>query len=84
MHREWLLVRPRTAWTTGGVEHPAGSLIATRFDDFMAGERDFTTLFTPDEHTSLGYWAWTRHHLLLSTLRDVRSELRTLTPGPDG
>ena len=84
IHREWLLVRPRTAWTTGGVEHPAGSLIATRFDGFMAGGRDFTKLFTPDEHTSLNYWAWTRNHLLLSTLRDVRSELRTLTPGPDG
>ena len=82
VHREWLLVRPRTAWTTGGVEHPAGSLIAIRFDDFMAGARDFTTLFTPDEHTSLNYWAWTRNHLLLSTLRDVHSELRTFTPGP--
>lgn len=84
VHREWLLVRPRTAWTVGGTEHPAGSLIAILFDAFMAGDRAFTTLFTPDEHTSLSYWAWTRHHLLLGTLRDVRTELRTLTPGPDG
>ena len=84
VHREWLLVRPRTAWTTGGTEHPAGSLIAIRFDDFMAGSREFTPLFTPDEHTSLDYWTWTRNHLLLATLRDVRTELRTLTPGPGG
>ncbi|MDT8914258.1 prolyl oligopeptidase family serine peptidase [Amycolatopsis sp. PS_44_ISF1] len=84
VHREWLLVHPRTPWTAGGVEHPGGSLLAIGYDAFMAGSRDFTALFTPDAHTSLDYWAWTRHHLLLATLRYVKSELRALTPGPDG
>ena len=45
--REWLLVRPRADWTVGGVTHPAGALLATRFDDFLAGGRDFTVLFAP-------------------------------------
>ncbi|MBB4684976.1 prolyl oligopeptidase family serine peptidase [Amycolatopsis jiangsuensis] len=83
-HRDWLLVQPRTSWTVGGVAYPAGALLAIRYDAFTSGDRNFTALFTPDAHTSLDYYTWTRHHLLLGTLHDVKTELRVLTPGPDG
>jgi prolyl oligopeptidase len=56
-------------------------LLAIEFEAFMAGDRDFTLLFEPDPHTSLEYYAWTRNHLLLATLSDVKTELRVLTPG---
>ncbi|MGW5702661.1 prolyl oligopeptidase family serine peptidase [Amycolatopsis japonica] len=79
-HREWLLIRLRSDWTVEGTTYPSGTLLASDFDAFMAGERSFTTLFTPDAHTSLEYWAWTHNHLLLSTLSDVRTELHVLTP----
>ncbi|MFC9252291.1 prolyl oligopeptidase family serine peptidase [Amycolatopsis thailandensis] len=79
-HREWLLIRLRSEWTVEGTTYPAGTLLASGFDAFMAGERTFTTVFTPDAHTSLEYWVWTHNHLLLSTLSDVRTELRVLTP----
>ncbi|HEX9035335.1 MAG TPA: prolyl oligopeptidase family serine peptidase [Streptosporangiaceae bacterium] len=81
VHREWLLVRTRSPWTVEGVTYPAGALLATRFDAFLAGGRTFAVLFEPDAHTSLSYYSWTRHHLILNVLRDVRSELTTLTPG---
>ncbi|QRP44084.1 prolyl oligopeptidase family protein [Amycolatopsis sp. FDAARGOS 1241] len=84
VQREWLYVQPRTPWTVGGTEHPAGALLVIGFDAFLAGERDFTALFTPDAHTSLEYYTFTRHHVLLAKLRDVKSELVALTPGPDG
>ena len=80
VQREWLLIRPRTPWTVDGVEHPGGSLLAARFDDFMAGDRSLTVLFAPDEHTSLNGYGWTRHHLVLSTLSDVKTRLEVLTP----
>lgn len=80
IHREWLLVRPRSAWTTGGTTYPGGSLLAAPFDQFMAGDQDLTVLFEPDAHTSLAYHAWTRHRLILNKLHDVRSELAVLTP----
>lgn len=80
VHREWLLVRLRTPWEVAGVTHPAGALLATRFDDFVAGGRDLTVLFEPDERTALGYHVWTRHHLILATLVDVRRRLEVLTP----
>ncbi len=83
-HREWLLVRPRNDWTVAGTTYPAGSLLAARADDYLAGRRELETLFAPDEHTSLEYWSWTRNHLLLTELRDVASRVEVLTPGPDG
>ncbi|MEO6086224.1 MAG: prolyl oligopeptidase family serine peptidase, partial [Umezawaea sp.] len=84
VHREWLLVSLRTAWTVGGTTHPAGALLVTRFDDFLAGQRDLTALFTPDAHTSLTGHVWTRNHLILSVLHDVQTRMEVLTPGPDG
>src|SRR5438067_1664266 len=43
VHREWMTVELRDPWD----DFPAGSLIATNFDDFMAGKRDFEVLFDP-------------------------------------
>jgi prolyl oligopeptidase len=83
VHREWLLVQTKSPWTAGGTTYPAGALLAARFADFMAGAANLTTLFEPDQHTSLSYFTWTRHHLMLRTLRDVRSELTVLTPDSD-
>lgn len=80
IHRDWLLVRPRTDWEVGGRAFAAGSLLAFSFADYLAGGRDGTALFTPDRHTSLNTFAWTANHLVLVTLRDVRTELHLLTP----
>jgi prolyl oligopeptidase len=88
VHHEWLLVRTRSAWTVDGTTYPAGALLATQFDHFMAGKREFTVLFKADAHTSLDSYAWTRHHLILNLMEDVKSRLDVLTPPqmatPDG
>jgi prolyl oligopeptidase len=81
VHREWLTVELRSAWTVGGKTYAAGSLLAARFDDFMAGKRDFTVLFEPTPNSSLAGVAWTRHHLILNVLEDVKNTLSVLTPG---
>ena len=80
VHREWLLVRPRQDWTVEGKTYAAGALLAAHFEDFMAGRRELTVLFEPDEHSSLQSWTWTRDHLVLNLLVDVRSRLTVLTP----
>ncbi|MFY9635696.1 prolyl oligopeptidase family protein [Pseudarthrobacter sp. BIM B-2242] len=79
-HREWLLFRPQQDWAVGERTYPAGSLLAANFDDYLAGSRDLLVLFTPDAHTSLQSWSWTRNFLLLNLLRDVSSEIRVLDP----
>ncbi|GAA1789245.1 prolyl oligopeptidase family serine peptidase [Planosporangium flavigriseum] len=84
MHREWLLIRLRSPWTVGAVTYPAGAVLVTGLDAYLAGDRDLTVLFEPDERTSLSYHVWTRNHLLLATLADVRSRLEVFTPGDAG
>ncbi|GAA0484006.1 prolyl oligopeptidase family serine peptidase [Streptomyces sp. NPDC046215] len=80
VHREWLLVTPKSPW----LGHPAGSLLAFRFEAFLAGGREATVLFTPDERTALMGHVWTRHHLIVETLADVATRMEVLTPGEDG
>lgn len=84
VHRQWLVVQTKSPWTTGGKTWPAGALLAMDFDDFMAGKRDFTALFTPDAHTALAGYSWTRHHMILDVLDDVKSRLDVLTPPASG
>lgn len=82
--REWLLIANRSEWTVGDTTYPAGALLAARFDDYLAGERELDVLFEPDENTSLSYHVWTRNHLIIATLHDVKSRFEVRTPGPDG
>jgi prolyl oligopeptidase len=80
VQREWLLVKLRTPWQVGAKTYPAGALLAARFDDFMAGGRDFTMLFTPTATAALQGWSWTRHYLILSVLDDVHTRIEILSP----
>ncbi|CAM3480829.1 prolyl oligopeptidase family serine peptidase [Isoptericola cucumis] len=91
-HREWLLVELRDDWTPDGSTardgdqertYAAGSLLAAPADDFLAGRRDLTVLFAPTASTSLVGAAWTRHHLVLNILDDVKNRLHVLTPPVD-
>ena len=80
VHREWLTLQLREPWSVGGHDYPAGALLATRFDDFMAGKRDFSVLFAPSDATSLEAYAWTKGKLVLNVLDDVKSRLEVLDP----
>lgn len=84
VHREWLLVRLRDDWTVGVHTHPSGSLLVTELDAFLAGERNLRPVFTPSATTSLLDATWTRHHLVLTVLDDVRHRVEVLTPGDWG
>jgi prolyl oligopeptidase len=80
VHREWLLVNPRSDWNVGGRTYKAGTLLAARFDDYMAGKREFTVLFEPTDTTALDAYSWTRHHLILNVMDNVVNRLEVLTP----
>ncbi len=84
LHREWLLIELREDWTVGGKAWPAGSLLATRLDEYMAGKRDFAALFTPTERSSLAGYTPTRNHIIVNELDNVKNRLYVLTPGADG
>ena len=80
VHREWLLVQLRDDWDVAGTSYPAGALLVTTLDAFLAGDRDFTALFTPTATTSLAGMSWTKNFLVLNILADVKNVLVRLTP----
>jgi prolyl oligopeptidase len=84
VHKDWLLLELRDPYDAGGKTYPAGALIATNFDDFMAGKRDFTVLFAPTDNTSLASFGWTKNHLVLNVMEDVKNKLFVLTPAAQG
>ena len=84
VRREWLTLDLREPWTVGGKTYAAGALLVTKFDDFMAGKRDFDVLFEPSDTTSLAGVAWTQNHVVLNVLDDVKNRLQVLTPGTNG
>jgi len=82
--REWLSVELRQPWQIGGASHAAGSLLAIRLDDFLAGKRDFNVLFAPTENTSLAGRGALKDHYVINVLEDVKNRIYVLTPGKDG
>lgn len=83
VHREWLLLELRDDWAMGE-GYASGSLLAIRFDDFMAGQRNVDVLFAPTPSSSLAGVICTRNHLVLNELNDVKNRLSVLTPGENG
>ena len=77
---DWLLVSLREDWETGGAVHRAGSLLAAPLEDFLAGGRDFETLFAPTPSACLVGFTATARHLVLTLLDDCVAALEVLTP----
>ncbi len=84
LHRQWLTVELREPWEVGGKHYAEGSLLAIDFDAFLAGSRDFDVLFTPTDTTSLAGVAYTRDHIVLNLLDDVKSRLDVLSHDAGG
>ena len=82
--KDRMLVNLRSDWETGGATYPADALLAIDLDDFLAGKRQFDTLFEPSGRVSLGGVGTTRDTLLMTTLDNVRGRLYRLTPGDEG
>lgn len=73
--RDQMLVTLREDWIVNGKTYVSGSVLATGFDSFKQGGREFTVLFTPSASTSYVGAAETKNFLLLQTLEDVKSRL---------
>ena len=84
VQREWLGLELRDPWEVGGKTYKAGSYIVTRFDDFMAGKRDFEVLFEPTDTTSLAGATMTKTQLVLNVLDNVKNKLFLFRHGDGG
>ena len=70
-----LLIELREDWVVDATTFPSGSLLAINFDAFMAGDRAFKWLFTPEPRVSLAGFTGTRNHVVLSTLNNVNGRV---------
>ncbi len=87
--RDQVLITLRKAWPAhthglGDRDIPSGALVAMDFDRFMAGARDFTTLYDPGPRTSLGQVVKTLDHLLIDAMVDVRHHVDEWALDADG
>jgi len=73
-----ILVTLRSDWISGSQRYPAGALLAMNMEHFLAGDRDFATLFAPTPRRSLAHYSGTRHYLLLNELDNIRGRLYAL------
>lgn len=80
----WMVARPRSAWTIGAETYPADTLLGIEINAFLAGSRDFTVLFEPSERRSLQHFFWAGGLLVLSILDELSPLVETLTPGSEG
>ena len=76
--REFLSIELREPWTLEGKTWPAGAMLLTKFDDFMAGKREMKMVFEPSENTALSSSSFTRDYLILNVLEDVKNRLYVL------
>ncbi|HSM37166.1 MAG TPA: prolyl oligopeptidase family serine peptidase [Longimicrobiales bacterium] len=82
--QDMMLVSLDSDWEVGGETFTAGSVIATDFDAFMAGERDFHVVAAPTESITILGTRPTKSHLIVTTIEDVKGRLWRYTPGEDG
>ncbi|MEY4576216.1 MAG: hypothetical protein RL701_919 [Pseudomonadota bacterium] len=73
--RDQLLLELCSDLTVGKRTYPSGALLALPWADFLAGNRDFTTLFTPTARRSLAGVTHTRHCVIVNALDHVHNEL---------
>ncbi|HEX4332366.1 MAG TPA: prolyl oligopeptidase family serine peptidase [Usitatibacter sp.] len=71
----WLFVDLKTEWKVGGSAYPAGALIASNLDDFLAGRRAFDVIFQPTPRSALQGYSVTKNTLLLDILDNVKSRV---------
>jgi prolyl oligopeptidase len=75
---QYLLVELREPWTVGDNKYAAGSLLVTKFDDFMAGKRSFDVLFAPTDTTALSSFGFTKDAMFINVLEDVKNRIYVL------
>ncbi|MDO5035237.1 MAG: prolyl oligopeptidase family serine peptidase [Actinomycetaceae bacterium] len=78
--RDWMLMRPKEEWTTGGKTFKAGSLVAAHYADAFHEDFEGFELFSPTDSSALADVTTTRHHVVVNVMHHVSNRLGILTP----
>ena len=83
-HRDWLVVKLRTAWTIGGQSFAPDIVLGISLSAFIKGDRNFSVVFEPAPRRALQGFFWSAGKLLLSILDELRPVFEALTPSASG
>jgi prolyl oligopeptidase len=79
VNRSWMAIELREPWTIQEITYPAGALLVIGFDAFMSGSRKFDVVFEPTDNTALSSFGFTKDHLIINILDDVKNRIEVLT-----
>jgi prolyl oligopeptidase len=79
VNRSWMAIELREPWTIEGKTYPAGALLVIGFDAFLSGSRKFDVVFEPTDTTALSSFGFTKDHLMVNVLDDVKNRIEVLT-----
>jgi prolyl oligopeptidase len=82
--KDYLVVELREPWTVGGKTYSSGCLLVSKFDDFIAGKRNFDVAFEPTETTALSSFGYTKDYVFINVLEDVKNRIYVLKPTHSG
>jgi prolyl oligopeptidase len=83
-HGDWLVVKLRTAWTTGGQSFAPDTVLGISLSAFAEGDRNFAIVFEPGPRRALQGFFWTNDGLVLSILDELRPVFEIVTPSQHG
>ncbi len=84
IHRDWFVVKLRSAWTVGGVTHAPDTVLGMSLSAFLAGERNFAVVFAPGPRRALQGFFWADGKLILPILNELRPVFEICTPSANG
>jgi prolyl oligopeptidase len=81
---DYLAFELREPWTLGDKTYTAGSLLMTKLDDFLKGDRNLEVVFEPSDTTALSSFGFTKDYAFINVLEDVKNRIYVLKPTQDG
>ncbi|MFZ1107837.1 MAG: prolyl oligopeptidase family serine peptidase [Rhodomicrobium sp.] len=81
VHNDWLVAKPRSAWTFAGTTYPRDALLGIGLRAFIDGDRAFKVLFEPSERRALQAFFFAGDRLILSILDNLTPTFKSIEPG---
>jgi prolyl oligopeptidase len=83
-HRDWLVVKLRTAWSAGGHSFAPDTVLSISLSAFVAGARNFAVLFEAGPRRAIQGFFWSADKLVVSILDELRPVFEVWTPSANG
>ena len=75
VHSRWAAITLRSDWKVANTMFKAGSLLLADVADYISGKSEFTVLFEPSATVSLAGFDFSRNHVFVNVLDNVKSRL---------